>query len=379
MTHADAGLDRTRLWKRRIALAGAILLIVGGPACGRRPEPPQPPPPKLSVVTANMVNAANVGSHTWPQRIDDFAAAISSNPPVPDIISMTESAGLWHCSAPTDPHADDYDLVDRLLSDLRKSTGVSYRVAYLVGAAGNINNPFGTPLCWYYSGDTLLYNPSRLRNLTPDDVAGKPQERHDGPLLGFQIRRSLPLCERGSHLEPLDQLIDGPPQRDRCNIDTPSGPAYIQLDKDRSGQHALVASLARFSLVEVQGSSFDVVTVHPESREEELHAEPINDFISGVTAPRYRSADPYWPVIVVGDFNILDLQAWPRNTTQVAMEGTMAAAIGSGVGRQPTHALSLASAIPLPNQHPCALPETNSGFADHCGLLLRFSSNATAP
>jgi hypothetical protein len=172
--------------------------------------------PTLSVVTANMANAADVGPFTWKDRIDLFSAAISSNTPAPDIISMTESAGLWHCAVAPYRTAEDYDLVDRLISNLRQSTGVRYRVAYLVGADGAIKNFFGTPFCWYYSGDTLLYNPSRLRNLTPDDVAGRPQESHNGGLVGFQVRRSLPLCNRGTNLERLDQLIDGPPQTDRC-------------------------------------------------------------------------------------------------------------------------------------------------------------------
>jgi hypothetical protein len=358
--------------RRLLMLLGVVAVSVGSTACG---EAGSMPKPTLSVVTANMANAADHDGMTWKDRIDAFAAAITANAPAPDIISMTESAGLWHCAVAPYRQAEDYDLVDRLISKLNASLGVTYRVAYLTGASGQIKNPLGTPFCWYYSGDTLLYNPARLKNLTPDDVRGRVQVGHDDALIGFQIRRSLPLCSRGSNLEPLDQLIDGPPQMDRCNRQTPSGPAYAQVDRNRGGDETLVASLARFSLVDVPGSSFDVVTTHPMANEEEDHAETINSFISALTGAAYRAADPYWPVVVVGDYNTLIDQAWPRNTTQVARSDLMAAALGAGVGRQPTHSLSLTSATPLPNRNPCTGPQAVGEFSDHCGLLVRFAGN----
>jgi hypothetical protein len=146
------------------------------------------------------------------------------------------------------------------------------------------------------------------------------------------------------------------------------------VDRNRGGDDVLVASLARFSLVNVPGSSFDVVTAHPMAWEEEDHADPINHFIAAVTGPPYRTTTPYWPVVVVGDFNILVDQQWPSNTTQVARSDLMAAAVGSGIGLQPAHGLSLISSIPLPNQDPCAGPQAAGAFSDHCGLLMRFSA-----
>jgi hypothetical protein len=364
--------------RKFIILVAAVALSTPLASCGE-----SVPKPTLSVLTANMANAADVGGFNWKDRIDRFALAINRDRPVADIISMTESAGLWHCSVGPYTGAKDYDLVDRLIWRLHQVTGVSYRVAYLVGAAGAIKNSFGTPHCWYYSGDTLLYNPSRLRNLTPGDVAGRPQERHDGPLVGFQVRRGLPLCDRGSSLEPLATLIDGPPQTDRCNLETPSGPAWIQLDRNRSGDHTLVASLARFALADVPDSSFDVVTTHPQAGEEDDHGGPINDFIAALTGPSYRTSNPLFPVVVLGDFNKFVDEPWPKQTTQVFRSpppDVMAVAVGSGVGLQPTHGLSVDSKTTLPSQEPCR-PEVEGGpltegdFSDHCGLLVRFSGN----
>jgi hypothetical protein len=329
----------------------------------------------LSLVTVNMANAVDVEGFDWKQRIDRLAAAIDRTGVVPDIISMTESAGLWRCSTPPFREAEDYDMADRLISDLRQDTGVTYRIAYMVGTDGAVKNALGLPFCWYYSGDTLLYNPSRLTNLTPSDVAGRPQQAHNGTLVGFQIRRSLPLCDRGSDLVPLDQLIDGPEQRDRCNHPTPSGPAWAQVDSTRGGDHTVVASLARFSLVGVADSSFDVVTTHPTSPEEEDHAGPINDFIGGLTSPPYRTTNPYYPVLVLGDFNALVGREWPTKTTKVfsTPDDVMAVAIGSGVGLQPVHDLALDLGLTLPTEEPCRGPRVQGTFSDHCGLLVRLT------
>ena len=117
------------------------------------------------------------------------------------------------------------------------------------------------------------------------------------------------------------------------------------------------------------------VTLGAQAHEEEDHAETINSFISALTGPSYRGGNPYWPVLVVGDFNILIDRPWPRNTTQVARADLMAAALGAGVGLQPTHTLSLSSVTPLPNRDPCTGPQAVGAFSDHCGLLVRFVGN----
>lgn len=109
----------------------------------------------------------------------------------------------------------------------------------------------------------------------------------------------------------------------------------------------MIASLALFGLVGVPNSSFDVVTAHPTSTQESRHEAPIDSFIAGVTAPPYRITRPYYPTIVLGDFN----------------------------------ALADTSRMTLPNETPCR-PQTEDpamrffsdrSFSDHCGLLVRFS------
>ncbi len=363
-----------------LAMLATAAIALGAGSCDGGNNESTASLPLLSVVTVNIANATDVGGVHWQTRIDRLSAAIANAEIVPDIISMTESAGLWRCSSLPFTKAGDYDMADRLIYDLRRRLDARYRVAYMVGASGTVNNFAGTPLCWYYTGDTLLYNPDRLQNLTPADVAGKAQEMHDGPLLGFQVRHSLPLCTRGTNLEPLEQLIDGPMQTERCNQQTPSGPAWAQVDQTRNGGYAVVASLARFSLLAAPGSSFDVVTTHPTAFEEEDQASSNDDFIAAVTSPPHRTSSPYYPLVVLGDFNILadETRGWPAKTRHVYNPtDVMVVALGNGVGMQPQHELEVAFASTLPSQEPCSLPagEANGAFSDHCGLVVRFTGS----
>jgi hypothetical protein len=331
----------------------------------------------LSVVTTNIANAFTLEGITWQQKMDRLTTFLVSSGSMPDIISMTESSGWTWCLSPISESSGDYDMVDRLIFNLRNSTGITYRVAYLVGAEGS----FGLGRCRYYSGDTLLYNPNRLSNLTPGDVAPQPQVAHNSDLSGFLVRRSLPLCNRGTHLMALEQLIDGPPQIDKCNRATPSGPAWVQVYKFPDGGQATIATLARFALNGVPGSSFDVVTTHPTSTFEPLLQTPINNFISALTGPPYRTTRPYYPLVVLGDFNTLadpanlGGAAWPVGTTQVfkAPEDVMVVALGGSAGPlPPLHSLNTSFTMKLPNETPCRFYPDRS-FSDHCGLVVRFT------
>jgi hypothetical protein len=351
--------------------------------------------PSLTVITANMANATPILGVDWKTRIDRFADHIDQSGLRPDLISLTESAGLWRCSTMPDGGADDYDTIDRLIRDLRQRTDVRYRVAYMIGMNGSVKNFAGTETCWYFSGDTLLYNPARIRNVTLDEVAGRPQSGHIEPLVGSQVRRSLPLCRRGSTFEPLETLIDGPSQVDRCNVPTPSGPAWAQIDRTRDGDYALVASLGRFSFVDAPGSSFDIVTSHPPWYEVPDHRDSIEAFVTGLTEPPFRTGSPYLPLLVMGDLNDLDKggtdsngvdwQPWPAQTTYRyrapgvdtdTSADVMVVAVPSGIGPQAAHTLTPAVAMTLPGVTPCrdspAGASAGLHFSDHCGLLVSF-------
>jgi hypothetical protein len=359
-------------------------------SCGPVDQPGGPPPtspsvpkPNLTVVSANMANAITYpGNITWKDKADRFVFMIVGTGMIPDIISMTESSGWTYCGSDT---TGDYDMVDRIISNLKSSTGITYRIAYMVGQFATKG---GGGVCQFYTGDTVLYNPYRLKNVTPDDVAGKPQVAHDANFCCVQIRRSLPICNRGTHIEALEQLIDGPPQTDKCGVSTPSGPAWVLFEPLSNGSNAIEASLARFSVVGNTGSSFDVFTVHPTSGYENSVKAPINDFISALTGPSYRSTNPYYPTIVLGDYNDLINEDWPSGTNKIFTAGInpannnyydlMAVSLGnSSSPLTPVHNLQSAFTSKLPTIDPCkpALPPEwyeDKSFSDHCGLLVRF-------
>ena len=374
----------------RIALRLVITIALLG-ACAPVPGATQPatPRPTLTVLAANMSNVfrdLKGGTIIWQTKADRFANLIIGTGVVPDIISMTESTGWSYCGGDT---TGDYDIVDRIISDLKNSTGVTYRIAYMVGVEGTVGGHLG--LCKYFSGDTVLYNPTRITNITPADGLGSgwPQVAHNATnVIGIQVRRSLPLCNRGTTLEQLEQLIDGPLQTEKCSKPTPSGPVWLLMLKSHDGSEVPVASLARFAVAGANGTSFDVFTVHPHSTDEENEKQPINDFISALTTDsRYRSTNPYYPTLVLGDFNTLIGTNWPSGTKQVFSAGSydvMAVALGNNSSPLPSlHSLQMDLGMTLPTLDPCR-PQTggtpdgsdiyvDKSFSDHCGLLVRFT------
>ena len=208
------------------ALACAFVALA---SCMPAPTRPLPPPPvqtvpTLTVVTVNVANAFALGNITWETKMDRLAEQIAASRQVPDIISMTESSGWTSCSsrprttaATTNSGSPHLAAAQRHRCDLPR--GVTWS-----GADGT----FGWGRCRYYTGDTVLYNPNRITNLTPSDVAGRAQVPHNHNISGFLVRRSLPICNRGArtNIPNLEQLIDGPPQVDKCNRPTPSAPVW---------------------------------------------------------------------------------------------------------------------------------------------------------
>ena len=378
---------------RIASLVGLAGLFVALASCTTVPAAVQKR--TLTVMTANIANAFALGGGiTWEVKMDRLAEQLSSSGQVPDIISMTESSGWTNCTTPAQDNSGDYDMVDRLIWRLRDRLGVTFRVAYLVGAQGS----FGGGRCQYYSGDTVLYNPNRIINLTPGNVAARPQAAHNENLRGFQVRRSLPICNRGArtNIPDLEQLIDGPSQFDKCNRATPAAPAWAWQVQNPDGGYGVVATMARFGLIDIQGATFDVVTTHPTSTGERWQYPEIDGFISALTQPPYRNTRPYYPVIVLGDFNCLSglppylncpgaapapsAAPWPAGTTQVffSPDDVMGVALGAGGGPlPPQHTLAVQFATTLPSVQPCrpydAPQVAGLSFSDHCALLVRFT------
>lgn len=267
--------------------------------------------PDLSIVTVNMAghstlqDASVPGGADWKLRAERLADSIASLGPGkrPDIISLTETEGWRWCAPGTGVTVGDYDMIDRLIERLTAQTSVTYRIAYMVGYRGSFGW-FGQ--CRYFSGDAVLYNPARLANRNLDDAQRFPaQARYDDALQGFQLRRSLPICNPGSARMPTARdLIDGIPRTDGCNRPLPSGPAWSWIYA--APEITLPISAVRFSFRHDLRTSFDLLTVHPMSeRETQSRNAAILPFISAVTAAPYRLDLPFYSPVLVGDLNSL--------------------------------------------------------------------------
>jgi hypothetical protein len=287
--------------------------------------------PDLTVVTINLMNSASLfevdpaaEKDAWNKRvkavygiditsavggdlrtrIDRLAKDIAGSFSPADIISITEAEG-WRWCRGTGGNVGDYDAFDRLISGLTTATGITYRVAYMVGNPGS----FPSGRCSYFGGDVVLYNPARLVNQNPSDAAAFAgvEQPHDSTLRGVVFKRSLPICNPGTARMPLMQsLIDGGPQTDKCGRPLPSGPAWVfQFPVSPASELTTPATVARFSFAGDLRFSFDVITVHPHSGDEDAIKPGLISFVTGTQKPPYRKIPSYYPAMLIGDFNTL--------------------------------------------------------------------------
>jgi hypothetical protein len=250
-------------------------------------------PGGLNVVT--NVNTNEVMAPEWRERSARLARLMERFQIEPDFIALQQIEG-WSSNAIA-PDWWDYEGLDVLIRDLEGVTGVTYRIAYMTGGPPRPHNLF--PVNWAYGGHAILYNPNRLVNLTPG-LIGQAGVGHDEDVRGSHVRRSLPLCNRGPNpLMPLDNLIDGPPQRDKCNRDTPSGPTWAVVTEN---DH-IAATFNRFGLAWDPGQTFDVFNVNPAAGQQQKSDNDINQLIRDVSRqfPPARSA--MIPPLMLGDFN----------------------------------------------------------------------------
>jgi endonuclease/exonuclease/phosphatase family metal-dependent hydrolase len=92
--------------------------------------------------------------------------------------------------------------------------------------------------------------------------------------------------------------------------------------------------MARFGLVGTPDSSFDVVTTHPTSLQELSQHAPISAFIAAATGPRSRTSRPYYPAVVLGDFNLPGESAIRHMSRRRVVEARSVLARGNHAGVQ---------------------------------------------
>jgi hypothetical protein len=113
----------------------------------------------LSVLNLNL-EGTNPVYGPWRERYAEVARWMKDTGAAPDLLVLQEvpASKCWFASN-CDPA--DYEAVFELLDGIRTTTGMTYRVALLsTGAPVEGWNPL-------YQGQAVLYNPARLRNVTP--------------------------------------------------------------------------------------------------------------------------------------------------------------------------------------------------------------------
>lgn len=311
----------------------------------------------------------------WEERSRRLAASIRRNRLIPDLITLVEVHGwlfsgpLRNCGRGFMVNAGDYDQIDILLNDLHKAIGITYRVAYLTGDKSS----FGFVPCTAHGGQAILYNPTRMVHLQPP--AHLSSVAHDGDqTLGTpQLRRSLPLCARGTNLMPLESLIDGPSQADKCARPTPSAPAFSVFG---SAHGHMSGSYARFAFASDPTRWIDIFNLHPTAYRELEELPSILRLINSRTPPPHAGSQALYPPILAGDFNLLagSDDHFP-GFTQVARaphDDVMAVALGQA-DRFPFQLRARVSqTVFLPDLPDGVLcDDSRFLFSDHCGVYVR--------
>ena len=331
----------------------------------------------LDVLTLNFAGAGDILGVRYETRARRLAIWVKRHGAIPDLIAFQELYGWMYtppwrsCGRGWAAGVGDYDEIDSILKSLLDMTGVSYRVAYMTGRVGSFS------ACGVYQGHALLYNPAHLINFTQTGVDSLAHDAESGLAGTPHLRRSLPLCNRGSHLMPLETLIDGPPQTDKCGISTPSGPA----DAVFAGGH-MAATHIRFGLVGQPGKSFDVFNLHPTAGIDQEDKVAIQNLIAAHVPPPYAGSSLLYPPLLVGDLNNLNVEdISPAFITAMKIGGDEPSRIGIASADSFPTQLSVRSTrrlmIPdLPStvdpEKPCDTALAPYLVSDHCGLFVRF-------
>lgn len=296
---------------------------------------------------------------------------------VPDVIALQEIHG-WVYAPPTRSCGNgwangvgDYDQLDVILKALEDMTRVRYRVAYMTGRVTHWGPP--PPFsCDVFHAQAMLYNPSRLVNVTQREVGSRPHDDEAGLAGVAHLRRSLPLCNRGTGLMPLASLIDGPLQTDKCGRPTPSGPAHVTF----SVKGYLAASHVRFEFRHAPGKFVDVFNVHPGNGVIEPDISNIRALLDAILPPPYAGASLLYPPILAGDFNALSIDGdFPEFVPVVQVPDDV---MQIGVGKPERFPTQLRVVkvderiVPdLPPGATCNTPEPAYLVSDHCAAFLR--------
>ncbi|MFJ8912954.1 endonuclease/exonuclease/phosphatase family protein [Amycolatopsis sp. NPDC102389] len=307
---------------------------------------------RLSVMTLNIAGALPEYSSNpevplpWRERYTRIGDGFKQYGVAPDIVALQEATARKEWLANGDPA--DHESLHFLISKLKESIGVQYRIAYL-GAAPT-NHP------GLSQGQAVLYNSARLVNVTR--AGGRPaQPGASRPsVLGVNPRMSYPCSSPAKQFKDMCKLLDG------------DGTYWTSVFFSDDKSNHFESGVVRFSFAEDPSSQFNLYNVH-------LHPLISGSIEAAASLIDYTESRKYdnttYPPILLGDFNG-GIEKFPKfdQLTGGSIDyiiGGQRASYPSAVG----FSVVKTAILPGPAENPenmCA--PRNVAWSDHCAVVV---------
>jgi hypothetical protein len=170
---------------------------------------------------------------------------------------------------------------------------------------------------------------------------------------------------------PLEELIDGPTQTDKCGP-TPSGPAWaVMRDQDH-----IAGSFVRLAYIDDRSTVIDIFNVNPTANHERLDMPIIAGLVAAVPPPEAAGLSRYYPPLMIGDLNKVSIDQIPgfHPLFQGKEEQT---GIGDAERYSARYRARVAEAMLMPD-----VPSAEACYgtpdilvSDHCALFVRFEKD----
>jgi endonuclease/exonuclease/phosphatase family protein len=343
---------------RRVGLVALLALLLVGSGCQGTDDAQKVVKDRfrLSVMTLNIAGALPRYSSNpeidfpWRDRYARIAAGLASSGTAPDVIALQEVTARKEWVGTRNPQ--DYESVHYLLSRMKATVGIEYRIAYL-GAA-----PSGEP--GLIQGQAVLYNPARLKNITRAPGASVLPGDSTPSTVGVHPRRSYPCASPAGEFQALCSLLDG------------DGVYYTSVWADDKSNMHFETGAVRFAFTadDQYGFTFYNVHLHPTEAEADDKSSPAaRNLISFMEGLRFTGTA--YPPIVAGDFNG-GIERFPTFTQLAAGDGIDYVIGGLRSSYPSTYGFSVVkqAVLPGPSQNPdgmCAPRDV--AWSDHCAVV----------
>lgn len=340
--------------------------------CSKRPLAEE----GLSILSLNLEGTNSSERGPWRARYTHVGEWMGSSHLIPDALLLQETPGrkCWYLGG-CEPY--DYESAFTLMLAIKAATGIDYRVAFI-----STGDPVEGGML--YQGRAVLYNPVRLRNITP---------RQPWPPIAWPYRLSNAIVARASL--PCARPADG--MQSLCAlIDTD-----VRPDRTYWGPHWGMRSAAfgRFALAEHEqhAAQVDLYSVHAQiipGSDWVPDLAPVGDAVDWIEQVSPPSGTRLLPPVLSGDFNTTENfmereVAETQRLSKLEIAGyapppdTSDEVIGTLVGEPASYPSRFAAKTVVSR----FLPEVGSGlcgapakrWSDHCAQYIELTPTTQVP